>query len=1044
MKYCILFTIILIFSFTGNSFSTETLTYLTLKNNNDTSYHFLHKKRKSKKQQLHELSVKTDSSKNNFSDMSKKNFFPSNYIKDVYNQLDTAQYSWADSVFNALTPTQRIAQLFMVPAYSNKGKEHKEQIAKLITDYTIGGIIFFQGGPVRQANLTNYYQSIAKVPLMISIDAEWGLPMRLDSTFKFPRQMMLGAINNDTLIYLMGSEIAKHCRRIGTHINFAPDIDINNNPLNPVISSRSFGENKFKVAKKGLMYMRGMQDQRVLTTGKHFPGHGDTDSDSHLTLPTIKHSKQRLDTLELYPFKYLFNNGLLGAMVAHLYIPNLDSTPNLASTLSKRVVKELLINELNYKGLIFTDALNMKGVSKYYEPGVVDLQALLAGNDVLLNAEDVPKAIEQIEEAIYQGIISRQEVEAHCLKILRYKEWLGLNNYKPVSTQNIYQDINNSYSEYINRLIIEDAQTVLINKDNILPIKSSNGYRIATILVNTQQNSAFQNTISIYTPSDFYYLPKNMQLNQLDSLLANLVNYDLIITGVFNIQSKPESNFGMPSYLSYLIDTIAKIKPTVLSMFGNAYAIGKLKSVDNLKALVLSYEDNTNTQVVNAHVLFGAIGANGRLPVSIPPFFKEGDCITTTPINVVQTVLPIQIGITDSVLREVDKVIELGIKENAYPGCQVYAAKNGKIFLNKSYGKYTYTGDKKVTNNAVYDLASVTKIASSALAIMKLKDDGLINLNDSLGKHLPQLKNTALSNILISELLTHQSGLPSWIPFYQSTIKNDSIRNYYYKDIPTDTFTIRVAQDMYIRSEFIDSIYHQIYTVSLSEKKYNYSDLGYYLIKQIIEKYTKTTLDSFVTNSFYKPMGLWTMRYKPRTWFNLEQIVPTEEDKAFRKQLLCGDVHDQGAALLGGVGGHAGLFSNAEHLGVLMQMLLNKGNYGGVQYLSPQTVEEFISCPFCNTGNRRGYCFDKQEPNPGKDSPTAKSASLQSFGHSGFTGTYAWADPESGLVFVFLSNRVHPSANNKKITQLSIRTNVHEILNRAVLQSNKLPITLNK
>lgn len=1034
MKKHLTYLFLLIALFTKNTQAEIIWDSLTTSCPADTQHtRFSGKRNKSKKQALHEQAVRLDSI--NFTkEPSEKKYLSSIYIKDVYNQLDTSKFSWADSIFNILTPTERIAQLFMIPAYSNKGKDHKEQIAKLVGEYGVGGIIFFQGGPVRQASLTNYYQSLAKVPLMISIDAEWGLSMRLDSTFKFPRQMMMGAIRNDTLIYRMGAEVAKHCKRIGTNINFAPDIDINNNPLNPVISSRSFGEDKIKVAQKGLMYMRGMQDEKVLTSGKHFPGHGDTDSDSHLTLPIVKHNKQRLDTLELYPFKQLFNQGLLGTMVAHLYIPELDSTKNVASTLSSKIVTNLLKEELNYKGLIFTDALNMKGVSKFYEPGIVDLKALLAGNDILLNAEDVPKAIEQIEEAIYQGIITRDEVEQHCLKILRFKEWLELNHYQPVSLANIFNDINTSESELVNRLIIEEAQTVLINQNKLLPIAPNSNYKIATLAINEDKVNDFQKTISIYAQAEHFYLPKNAKIKDIDSLLNKLTNYDLIIAGIFNVQSKPESNFGMPAYTASLLDTLSRFKPTIISVFGNAYSLGKLKSVTNFKALTIAYEDNFNTQSTNAQVLFGALGAHGRLPVSVPPFFKCGNGLDTDTLNVIQCKLPVQLGVNEKSLKEIESIIQNGIKEKAYPGCQVFAAKNGKIFYNKSFGKYTYDDATKVTNESIYDLASVTKIASSSLAIMKLKEEGYINLNDSLGKHLPQLKGTNKSGLLIKDVLTHQSGLVSWIPFFSPTIKNDSTRLKYYSEVPTDTFSTRVAQSMYLRNDYTDSIFKAIYASDLGAKKYNYSDLGYYLMKLIVEKYTKTTLDSFVTKTFYQPMGLWSMRYKPRTYFNVEQIVPTENDKVFRKQLLQGDVHDQGAAMLGGVAGHAGLFSNATHLGILMQMLLNKGNYGSIQFLKPETIDEFTSCLFCNEGNRRGICFDKQEPNPTKDSPTAKSASLVSFGHSGFTGTYTWVDPQSGLVFVFLSNRVYPDSENKKIIKLGVRTQVHEIFNQQILK----------
>ena len=989
------------------------------------------KKKKSKKQQLHEYAIRLDATEGNKKPIkeNERKYPFSNYVKDVYNQLDTSKYSWADSVFNSLTPDERLAQLFMIPAYSNKGKEHKEQIASLVYDYKVGGIIFFQGGPVRQAALTNYYQSLSKVPLMISIDAEWGLSMRLDSTFKFPRQMMMGAIRNDSLVYRMGAEIARHCKRIGTHINFAPDIDINNNPANPVISNRSFGEDKNSVTQKGIMYMKGMQDEKVLTTGKHFPGHGDTDSDSHLTLPIIKHSRERIDSLELYPFRHLFRQGLLGAMVAHLYIPNLDSTPNLASTLSPKIVNDLLKEELNYKGLIFTDALNMKGVAKFYEPGIVDLKAVLAGNDVLLNAEDVPKAMEQIQEAIYQGILSWDQINSRCLKILRFKEWLGLNNYKPVDLKNIYEDINTPESELVNRLIVEEAITVLSNKNEILPLKYSDTLKIASLAINEEKVNDFQSSLGVYAKVDHFNLPKNAKLREIDSLKAQLINYDLIIAGVFNIQTRPEGNFGMPSYTAALIDTLSSAKPLVLSMFGNAYSISKLKSVKKFAALIESYEDNAQTQSVAAQIIFGALGSKGRLPVSVPPFFKLNDGVNTNVQNVIRFKLPVQLNINDTTIKRVEQIISSGIKEKAYPGCQVLAAKDGSIFYNKSFGKYSYEDTKKIDNNSIYDLASVTKIAASSLAIMKLYEDGYFNLDDTLGAHLPELRGTNKSGLIIREVLSHQSGLPSWIPFFNFTIKNDSVRSLYYSEVPNDTFSIRVAEGMYLRNDYIDTLYKKIYDCDLGPKKYNYSDLGYYIMKKIVERYTHKTLDSFVTNTFYKPMGLWSMRYNPRTYFNLDQIVQTEDDKIFRKQVLKGDVHDQGAAMLGGVGGHAGLFGSAQHLAVLMQMLLNGGTYNNIMYLKKETISLFTSCQFCEAGNRRALCFEKQEPDKLKDSPTAPSASLIGFGHSGFTGTYAWADPETGLVFVFLSNRVNPDSENKKIIKMGIRTKIHDVFN---------------
>ncbi len=459
---------------------------------------------------------------------------PPFYVNDTH---------WADSVFKTLSPDERIAQLFMVAAYSNKDKTHYKEIKLLVEDYKIGGLIFFQGGPIRQANLANAYQSFSKVPLLMSMDAEWGLAMRLDSTTKFPRQMTLGAIQNDSLIYQMGAEIARQCKRLGMQINFAPVIDINNNPLNPVIGNRSFSENKYNVTRKALMYMKGMQHNHVLACGKHFPGHGDTDSDSHKTLPTVKASKERLDTLELYPFRELISQGLGSMMVAHLSIPSLDTTKNQASTLTKKIVTGLLKDTLGFKGLIFTDALNMKGVSKFYKPGEVDVKALIAGNDVLLFAEDVPTAIKQIKIAIDNGEISQEEIDKRCMKILLVKQWSGLNNYSKIKIKNLYNDLNTVNSVLINRKLTEASLTLLQNKDNLIPIQNLDTLRIASLSLGYKELNSFQKTLSNFAPVTHFGIDKEAKKAVFDSVLIALKDFNLVIVHINNTNNKPDKDF---------------------------------------------------------------------------------------------------------------------------------------------------------------------------------------------------------------------------------------------------------------------------------------------------------------------------------------------------------------------------------------------------------------------------------------------------------------------------------------------------------------------
>ncbi|MFN4234235.1 MAG: glycoside hydrolase family 3 N-terminal domain-containing protein [Bacteroidia bacterium] len=946
----------------------------------------------------------------------------------IYN-VDTR---WVDSLMNVLTPDERIAQLFMVAAYSNKDEAHKQAILKLVSEYKIGGLIFMQGGPVRQAQLCNLYQSKSKVPLMIAIDGEWGLAMRLDSTIKYPRQMTLGAIQNDTLIYLMGAEIARQCRRLGIHVNFAPVVDVNNNPLNPVISNRSFGEDKELVTKKASAYMRGMQDNRVLANAKHFPGHGDTDSDSHKTLPIINHPFSRIDTLELYPFKQLFNQGLGSIMVAHLYIPALDTTTNLASTLSPKVVNGLLKDSLGFKGLIFTDALNMKGVSKFYKPGYVDVKAILAGNDVLLFSEDVPTAMTEIKKAIANGEITQEQIDERCRKILMAKKWLGLDNYKPIKIENLYNDLNNTHAELINRKLSEAAITLLKNEKNLIPLMRLDTLRVATLTIGYKEPNKFQSTIDLYMASDHYFLHRDAQRVEVDTMLSKLSAYNLLIVNINNTNNSPTKDFGLSAHVNYVLQKLDSSADVIVNIAANPYILAKIPELKKCEAVIMSYEDNEYTQTYAAQAIFGGISISGKLPINATEDFKLGTGITIQKIRFKYTI-PEDIGISSKYLSEIDSIALLGIRERAYPGCQVLVAKDGNVIYQKSFGYHTYENKRKVNNSDIFDLASITKIAGALPAIMKLVDEKKINIDDPLVYYMPQVKGSNKQYMCLREILAHQAGLKDWIPFYLATLKQGQYKEGIYDTKASDEFPYRVAEKLYIHKSYKDTIYKKIIESPINPKfDYKYSDLGYYFFHHIIEDITKEKLDEYVYKNFYLPLGMTTTGYNPRNRFDLRQIVPTEYDMAFRKQLVHGDVHDQGAAMLGGVAGHAGLFSCANDLAKLMQMYLQYGEYGGKQYISREVVDEFIRCQFCENNNRRGAGFDKPEPDSSKDGPTCKCVSYMSFGHSGFTGTYAWADPEYGIVYIFLSNRVYPDAENKKLIKMGIRTRIQQVIYDAV------------
>ncbi|MBS1638161.1 MAG: serine hydrolase [Bacteroidetes bacterium] len=943
---------------------------------------------------------------------------------------------WVDSVFNSLTPDERIGQLFMIAAYSNKDMKHVREVREQIEKYHVGGLIFMQGGPLREAKLNNYYQSLSKTPLLISIDGEWGLAMRLDSTAKYPRQMTLGAIRNDSLIYYMGKQIAAECKRMNIHVNFAPVADVNNNPLNPVIGMRSFGEDKYNVACKAVMYMKGLQDAGVMANGKHFPGHGDTDSDSHKTLPVISACKDRMDTLELYPFRQLFDAGLSSVMVAHLFVPCYDTTKNTASTLSPYIVSDLLKKQCNFQGLIFTDALNMKGVAGFYEPGVINVKAILAGNDVLLFADDVGNGIEQIKSAIARGEITQNDIDERCKKILKAKFWCGLDKKQHVNSKNMYEDLNSDASRAVNTKLAEAAVTLLKNDGNLLPLKRLDTLRIAEVCIGENVENEFTKSLRKYTGLKHFDVAHDGKQKERDTILARLKNYNLVIVQVNKTSYKPENNFGLSAGSIDLLDKITAAKPTVVCLFSNPYMMNKLPSLRQAKAIVELYETSAFLQKAAADALVGAIRVDGTLPVSTDQFMRGSGYVINTATRL-QYVDPESMGIEKKKLHQVDSIALAGIKDKAYPGCQIIAIKDGKIFYHKNFGRYTYESDSHaVSDSTVYDLASLTKILSSSLALMKLREQGKFDYRQTLGYYFPDLKGSNKYDLSYYDVLTHQSGLQAWLPFWQRTLSKGQYKPGYYSDVKSDQYPTQVARDMYVVRGYTDSIYKQITDSKLGEPcKYVYSDLGYYFSKRLIEQKTGEPLNEYVSKTFYKPLDI-NLTYLPRQVFGVGRIAPTEYDSKFRKQVLIGYVHDQGAALMGGVGGHAGLFGSAYDVAVVMQMLLNNGRYGGQQILDSAVVVDFTKSHF--TDNRRGLCFDKPEFDDKKDSPVTKECSLQSFGHSGFTGTFAWADPANGLIFVFLSNRVYPNADENKLAKSGIRGKIHKVLYEAVAGS-KLP-----
>jgi len=940
------------------------------------------------------------------------------------------QELWVDSVFESLSMDERIAQLFMIRVQSNKDESYYQTIEQLIKKHNLGGICFFQGTPQKQAELTNRFQSNAKTPILISIDGEWGLGMRLDGTISFPRQMTLGAIQDDRLIYLMGVEIARQLKRIGIHMNFAPVVDVNSNAKNPVINTRSFGECKYNVSKKGIAYMKGMQDYKVIAVAKHFPGHGDTDTDSHFTLPVILHSKQRLDSLELFPFKQLINNGLQSIMVAHLNIPAYISDANTASTLSDSIVTFLLKKELNFDGLVVTDALDMKGVSNYFKPGTIELQALKAGNDILLLPQDVNVAIKSIKDALLHNEITEDLINISCKKILKYKYIAGLSNVKPINLNNIDKELNTVYAENLKKELIQNAITLVRNENNVIPISKKSDQKWASLAIGDGQGKHFQQLLADFTDMARFQSGKSISKTEIDNLTKRLSTYDRVFISLHNTSSLPQRRFGVTSQSVELINSIKKQTQVVLIVFGNPYILSFFKDTVNMDVVVVGYQDDKYAHEAVADIITGKLGASGRLPVTASTLFPLNTGIRTGVYAHLDYAEPSFFGIKEQTIKKIDSIAELGITEKAYPGAQILFAKDGKVFYHKAFGHHTYDSILAVKNSDLYDIASVTKIMSTTLALMKLYDEGTIEPFDRLDKYLFYLQDNEKGKIKIIDILGHQAKFKSWIPFYTATLINKKPNPEIYKTIPDTLFSLKVAENLYMNKTYYDTILKVIIETPLNRSgNYLYSDLGFYFLREVVETITKMSLEQYVYTSFYQPLGLTNTLYNPLDKFSKERIVPSEIDTYFRHQIIHGYVNDQGAAMTGGIGPHAGLFSNSWDLAVLSQMLLNEGTLNGITFFSNKTVTDFTKRHFIsNNNNRRGLGFDKPLINGGDGGPVCKSASQSSYGHSGFTGTYVWIDPKHQLTYVFLSNRTYPDPENRKISRLNIRTAIHQLV----------------
>ncbi|MCW3089022.1 MAG: serine hydrolase [Ferruginibacter sp.] len=957
----------------------------------------------------------------------------------MFNNLK--ENAWVDSVFKTLSQDEQIAQLMVVRLSTYDARNRTaiffdDKVDSLVRQYNIGGICLFQGSPVKQATIMNKLQAAAKTPILMCIDAEWGVGMRMiDSVLPLPHQMMLGAVPDGAIAYEYGKLVAEQCKRTGIQVNYAPVVDINNNPDNPVINDRSFGEDKYKVSLFGVQYMKGMQDMGVLACAKHFPGHGDVSVDSHYDLPVINKSMAQLDSLELYPFRQIFDAGIGSVMIAHLSIPAIDNTVNRPTSISKNNVTGLLRERLNYQGLSFTDALEMQGVKKYFPDGEASVQSLIAGNDMLCLPGDVPLAIEKIKSSIKDNKLSWQDIEEHCKRVLRVKYQYGLAHLQPINTANLTTDLNSKIPA-MRKLIAENALTVLTKTDDsffsLSPAKNNTKNDVVYVGIGISSDNGLAKRLRADYNADVFYFNNMQDATRILSSVYLIKNrYKKVIIGIHGYKRTPSNNFGISPFAINLVNQLQEQTNAVTLVFGNPYAI---KNFCGAKNLVACYEDDDIIQNTAAELLQGKILAKGKLPVTVCDAYPFGSGIISSA-SFLPMAAPDDLKLSSSVLNNIDSIANNAISKGGAPGCVVLVVKDGKIGYYKAFGHYNYDNAEPVTTGSVYDMASVTKICATTISIMKLYEQGKIDLKKTLGDYLPWVKGSNKEDLLIENILLHQAGLVAYIPFYRQTIDSAGVPfPALYSATQNNAFKYRVAANLFLRNDYEDTLYQRILRSPLGAAgKYIYSDNDFIFLGKIVEALSGMPLDEYVKKAYYTPLGLTTAGFKPREHLPLNMVAPTEDEKQFRRQLLRGDVHDPGAAMFGGVAGHAGLFSDAYDIAIIMQMLMNGGEFNGKRYLRKETVDLFTG--YHSTISRRGYGFDKPE----KDNATRTepypclSASPLSFGHTGFTGTCTWADPANKLVYVFLSNRVTPQGgDNNLLLKMNVRPAIHETIYKAM------------
>ncbi|MFP4096323.1 MAG: serine hydrolase [Cyclobacteriaceae bacterium] len=924
--------------------------------------------------------------------------------------------AWVRQVMDTLTLDEKIGQLLMVPIYAAEGTHDLNTIQELIRRYHIGGLVFHYGDTQEQILAINLLQQQSAIPLLIGTHARRGLGSSLDEAIHFPSYTALGAIQNESFLYSLGKEIARQGRIMGIHVNLSPVITLENTQKQPENTDVLSHDTGLAFA-KGLRIMRGMQEHGLIPSYRQFP------ITSMLALADPSVNSPLASPNE-------------GRLLAQLNMPPELEEISDRSLLLRTSIPDTYVYEkyLRLEGLVFSEPLSQYG-SKVSD---ATLQALMEGHDILLSSADVAEAVGIIKAALRDGRLKSIDIDRRVTKILKAKYLVGLDGHVAADTTAVLAQLNNSHARLLKQELYENAITVVKNEQEIIPIRTLDNTTFASLTLNTdtQGGAPFQQMLDRYVKFRHFTVNDTKEDADYDKLFQELKQYDHLVVAVYEHPSRKQVQLDKETQA--LLRFLEKETKLTIVAFSQPH---KLQGLEQLSTLLCAYDDDPVAQQVVPQILFGAIGAKGRLPVNASTVLSAGLGVSTPVLGRLAYSLPEAVGISSEVLTGIDSLAQWAISEKMTPGCQVLVARKGKIIYEKGFGYQTYEEEAPITPETIYDIASVSKVAATLQAIMFLQERGSIELDEKVSTYLPELKGTDKEKMTVREVLLHRAGLRSFIPFWSMTKDRSGLKPEIYSLHAEGSFNSQIAPGLYAISSLRDSVWHWTIDAKLRKLRgkkphswrpdfnYRYSDLSFYILHQLVERVTNQPMDEFLAQNFYDPLGLQTLTYRPLLRFPAERIAPTEEDNYFRNVLVRGTVHDEGAALFGGVAGHAGLFSTAYDLAVLMQMNLQDGFYGGIHYFQPGTVGRFSIRQ--HNDSRRGMGWDK--PEYLRDGgPTAPEASYASFGHLGFTGTSAWVDPKYDLVYIFLSNRVHPDARNTKLLTEGVRTKIQSVVYQAM------------